>query len=212
MKYLRWVLWAAVFIALAMIYFTLPDAETVDSLGDQDLANGESRASGLAKDESPLAGRQVVPFKLTERSGEEFDSEDLEDQVWIASFFFTSCPADCIKLNTAIADLDAQLADLPLTFVSITVHPEYDTPERLRPYAERFGADPQRWLFLTGPMDEIRHLANESFLVSAEPRTHSVRMFLIDKNGQVQGMYSASEERELEELKQKIDELLEGTT
>ena len=61
-------------------------------------------------------------------------------------------------------------------------------------------------------MDEIRRVANESFLVSAEPGTHSVRMFLVDSNGRVQGMYSAEDERDLAKLKRKIDELLEATS
>lgn len=203
-----------VFLGLAIMVITRvypPDTEAIPSSG---AANGETAANGdeAQSAQAKLVDRPVAPFTLTERSGEVFESDSLKGEVWVASFFFTSCAADCITLNNTIARLDEELADRQIRFVSISVHPEFDTPEQLRQYAQRFKADSHRWLFLTGPMDEIRRLANESFLVSAEPATHSPRMFLVDQKGRVQGAYSAQQDHDLEKLKRRIDELLEETS
>lgn len=157
-----------------------------------------------------IIGRQVQPFKLTERSGREFDSQELEGQVWVASFFFSSCPGACIKMNNTIAHLQEELKDTgaKVKFVSISVDPDNDSPEVLQKYANHFGADPDRWLFLTGPADEIRRLANDDFQVAFGRSSHSDRLMLVDRHGKVQGAYSAIEDASMVLLKRKLAELI----
>jgi cytochrome oxidase Cu insertion factor (SCO1/SenC/PrrC family) len=104
----------------------------------------------------PAIDQEIGHFQLTERSGQTFDSDELRGQVWVASFFFADCPGACLKMNNSIAELQTELADQPVRFVSITVDPAKDTPERLREYAQHYQADASRWVFLTGEMDAIR--------------------------------------------------------
>src|SRR5437773_1019074 len=96
----------------------------------------------------------VGEFELTERSGRKFNSKELLGEIWVASFFFGSCPSQCPMMNNQIADqIAGDLASEPVKFVSISVDPKVDSPRRLAEYAELYTKprriDPQRWLFLT---------------------------------------------------------------
>jgi cytochrome oxidase Cu insertion factor (SCO1/SenC/PrrC family) len=158
-----------------------------------------------------IVGRQVQPFKLTERSGREFDSHELEGQVWVASFFFSSCPGACIQMNNTLARLQEEFKDSGVKFVSITVDPANDNPEKLQQYAQHFGADPQTWLFLTGPEEEIRRLSTEDFQVAYGPSVHSDRLMVVDRHGKVQGAYRATEDAQMVLLKRKLSQMLKDT-
>jgi protein SCO1/2 len=152
--------------------------------------------------------KRVVDFLLIDQNGKPVKAEDLHGKVWIAAFFFSNCPAACLTLNQTLAKLQKELPDFDVKVVSITVDPEHDTPQRLREYAARFGADSKRWKFLTGPMDEIKRLAADSFQVAAAPGVHTDRFMLVDRDGMVRGSYRGGEEAQLAALKRKANELL----
>ncbi len=195
--------WPLVFWALVMVGMALLFGLRLYQQGQR----GPAPAKLVVDRSEPPPGIQVSPFSLTERSGQTFQSESLKGQVWVASFFFTKCPGACLRLNSSIASLREQLKDLPVTFVSITVDPETDTPETLRKYAEHYNADPEHWLFLTGSLDEIRALAENSFQVSVERVTHSDRLILVDRDGRVLGTYRGTEDQQVELLKRRLNEL-----
>jgi cytochrome oxidase Cu insertion factor (SCO1/SenC/PrrC family) len=155
----------------------------------------------------PLYGYQVEPFQLTDQSGEPFDSKQLDGQVWVASFFFSSCPGACLKMNNTIARLQEEMRDTGVRFVSITVDPEYDTPEELEKYARHYGADSQRWTFLTGPEADLKRVAMEQFKVAFGRGTHSEKFFIVDGGGTVRGGYRSTEDAQIILLKRKVKEL-----
>ncbi len=108
-------------------------------------------------------------FSLIERSGRRVEASDLRGMVWIATFIYTHCTDTCPLQSARMARLQADLGGAPdLRLVSITVDPARDTPEVLARYAARFGADPARWLFLTGEKAAILHLAREGFRLGVE--------------------------------------------
>jgi protein SCO1/2 len=107
---------------------------------------------------------QVPEFSLIERSGRQITPADLRGKVWIVDFFYTECPDTCPLQSAHMARLQDELAQEPdARLVSISVDPEHDTPEVLAEYAARYGADPDRWLFLTGSKDTIYQLAVDGF-------------------------------------------------
>ncbi len=76
---------------------------------------------------------------------------DLLGKVWIASFVFTRCTAGCPQISTTMKRLQGDLSGYPdVRLVTFTVDPEHDDPGELSRYADAYGADPERWLFLTG--------------------------------------------------------------
>jgi protein SCO1/2 len=107
---------------------------------------------------------RVPDFALVERSGRQITRADLLGKVWIVNFFYTECPDVCPLESTHMARLQHELAQAPdVRLVSISVDPEHDTPEVLAEYASRYGADPERWLLLTGPREAIHQLAIHGF-------------------------------------------------
>ena len=125
-------------------------------------------APGAASAHPPVYG--LVPaFSLIERSGRRVVASDLRGKVWIATFIYTHCTDTCPLQSARMARLQADLRSAPdIRLVSITVDPARDTPQVLTRYAARFGADPARWLFLTGEKAAILHLAREGFRLGVE--------------------------------------------
>jgi len=112
-----------------------------------------------------LADYGLVPdFRLTERGGSTVTLADLRGKVWLANFIYTECTETCPLQSLQVQRLQKEfVGSADIRFVSITVDPGHDTPEVLRRYAERYGADPGRWLFLTGPKPAIYGLAKDGF-------------------------------------------------
>lgn len=141
----------------------------------------------------------VPAFALTDQDGKPTTNADLAGKVWIASFVFTRCNGPCPAVTATVAKLQADLKDvLDVRFVTFTVDPKRDKPEELKRYAERYGADPAKWLFLTGPQDELHTLMVKGFKVhaaaipNAEPGKefdHSSRLVLVNKAGTICGYY-----------------------
>ncbi len=176
---------------------------------------GSTQESRLALATADEAYRLVIDsdppleeFTLTERSGREFDSASMNGKVWIASFFFTSCPGDCLTLNRRIAELHEELAASEVTFVSISCDPATDTPEVMSKYADHFKADPDRWLFLTGDLAYVVRVANDVFNVAVATKTHTDRMILVDRDGRNVGTYRATVDAEMAGLRRNLDKLL----
>ncbi|NDC64239.1 MAG: SCO family protein [Planctomycetia bacterium] len=153
--------------------------------------------------ESPAA---AVSFTLTDQRGEPFDSASLAGRVWLGSVFFSACPGPCYRENQAIADLLRKFPDL--VAVSLTCDPDNDTPEVLRRYADRFEADASRWKLLTGDMQVIRKVANESFLLPAEVGVHSERGVVFDRRGRLRGGYHLLQPDRVAQLEKLIREVL----
>jgi protein SCO1/2 len=143
----------------------------------------------------------VPDFALTERSGETKGLADLRGKVWVADFFYTTCPGICPMLSSRLATLQEKFAANPdVRLVSIATDPAKDTPAALKAYAERFKAGPN-WLFLTGDKAVIFDLANKGFKLSVteernnpEPVTHSTKLVLVDRTGMIRGFYEGAGE------------------
>lgn len=131
----------------------------------------------------------IREFHLYERSGKKFFSRDMTGQVWIANFFFSTCPGICQKQNEYLSGLQDRLQNHPATIVSITTDPNTDTPEVLSSYARKFGADDNKWLFLTGEDRLIRRISSEFFKAPAGADHHSSLLFVVDRWGNVRGSF-----------------------
>jgi protein SCO1/2 len=155
-------------------------------------------------------------FALTERSGQTVRLADFAGKVWVADFFYTTCPGPCPMLTSRFSDVQKALGTEPdVRLVSISVDPEKDTTEVLKAYAERFKAG-EHWLFLTGKKDDISSLARDGFKLpladaTAEgaPIIHTTRLILVDKTGTVRGFYEGATESGVQEVVRDIRRLLE---
>jgi cytochrome oxidase Cu insertion factor (SCO1/SenC/PrrC family) len=180
--------------------------------------------------QAPDIDYPVGDFTLTERSGRPVSRDDLRGKVWAASFVFTRCTGPCPQVTATMARLQGELAPYgdDVRLVTFTVDPEHDDPAELRRYADRFGADPKRWLFLTGKEKDVYRLLREGFHVPVDKTDsddpgqavdHSPRIALVDRRGRVRGYYWGISlptdddplkefEDNLERLKRKVAELV----
>jgi cytochrome oxidase Cu insertion factor (SCO1/SenC/PrrC family) len=135
-------------------------------------------------------GPPITDFELTERSGKPFRSAEMAGKVWVATYFFTTCPGTCLKVNQNIQFLN-QLPELKdVTWVSITCDPDNDTLAELRKYADGLHADPERWLFCRGPIEYTQRVA-KGMSVALIRQGHQDRAIVFDKAGKIRGNFDA---------------------
>ncbi|MEX1189485.1 MAG: SCO family protein [Bacteroidia bacterium] len=158
--------------------------------------------------------KSIPEFEFIDQNGQAFGSSNLKDKIYVANFFFTSCPSICPAMQTLmkkVQDTDdfQKLNDFKL--VSFTVDPETDTSEELKKFAERVGADEGRWYFLTGEKQKIYDLAYTGFMANAMEDEnadggflHSDMILLIDRDKHIRGIYEGTS---LKDVKRLIDEI-----
>ncbi len=157
--------------------------------------------------EPPEVMFEVPAFELVDQDGAVFSSETMRGDVWVASFFFTSCPSICPRITKSMMELQTRLdeADVNVHLVSFSVDPENDTPEVLKRYAGTAGADEQRWRFVTGPLKDMEALVVGGFKTAMDPKqregdvgmydiAHTTKLVLIDQDGGVRGYYNTDPE------------------
>ncbi len=148
---------------------------------------------------------QVGSFTLTNQLSEVVSASDLAGQVWVADIVFTRCAGPCPRMTDEMSKLQQTFAGTPLRFVTLTTDPDYDTPEVLAAYGQKFSAEPDRWWFLTGAKSEIARLAVEGLKLTALEKEendrlngadlfiHSTIFVVVDKRGRVRGVFESLE-------------------
>lgn len=160
----------------------------------------------------------VPAFTLTTQDNKPLSLNDLKGKIWLVDLIFTNCAGTCPMLSARMASIQAAIVKTPpsVQLVSISVDPNNDTPPVLSAYAKKYGADPNRWTFLTGKVSTIYTVARDGFhltLDSAhedihEPITHSERLVLVDRNGNIRGYYNGTEEDAQGKVLADLGELL----
>lgn len=164
----------------------------------------------------PVLG-EVPPFELVNRDGDRVSRRDLLGAPWVANFIFTRCALSCPRMTARMVQLRQMLpADRRLVRVSFSVDPVYDTPAVLQRYAESWGIEDSRWLFLTGARESVEALVRDGFRLILEPSPpadqasplepilHSTRFVLVDAGGAVRGYYDVTRGEEMTRLVREL--------
>ena len=185
-----------------------------------------AKGGSAASRDLPVLG-QLPEFSLVERGGEKIELADLRGKVWVANFVFTNCTGPCPLLSAQMQSLQGPTVGLPnVRLVSISVDPDRDTPEALSAYADRFGADPDRWMFLTGHRHAVYGLIREGFKLGVQAAggehrehseagqiLHSLRFALVDTRGRLRRYYDGTDpqlgDRLLPDVKRLAEEGIE---
>jgi len=158
----------------------------------------------------------VPDFHLTNQNGETVSQNTLDGKIYVANFFFASCPGVCPKMTDEVKSVQDEFKKNDnVLFVSHTVDPEHDSLPVLKAFAEKHGADLGKWFFVTGNRDSIYDLAIKGYLVPAAEDAraeggflHSQDLLLIDKEKRIRGIYDSMEPEEIKRLKDEIKVLL----
>ena len=144
--------------------------------------------------------RKVPEFIFKNQDNRFISNEDFLGKVYVAEFFFTSCPSICIEMNQNMKILDEDFSDRDdFGIASFTIDPITDTPKVLKEYSERLNVKSQNWHFLTGKIDDVYELSNSGFNIFAgvNPAVaggfeHQGFFALIDKNGYIRSRRDAN--------------------
>ncbi len=157
----------------------------------------------------PILG-QLPDFRLTDETGQPFDSRSLNGHVWVANFIYTTCKGPCPMMSSQMHLVQTSTADTPeVRLISFTVDPAHDTPAVLAEYAKHFKYDPARWHFLTGEMARLNDLGLHGFKLNGVDGqlSHSTRFVLVDRGQRIRGYYLTSEDRFLPRLVHDVRQL-----
>lgn len=168
--------------------------------------------TGLDGDTIPFV---IGDFEFTDQNGQAVTKETLRGKVYVANFFFTSCPDVCPLMNTNLSIVVDKYRQNPyVMFLSHSVDPATDSVNVLKDYANRFKADNKQWLFVTGPKSELYRVAQEDYRVTATTGKnpvdfiHSEKLVLIDKDFRIRGYFDGLDFNETKELMDAIRILL----
>jgi protein SCO1 len=168
-------------------------------------------ACGCERTPEPLPELVQVPdFSLVSHRGEPFEGSDMDGQVWVVDFIFTSCVTFCPRMTERMRGLRGDLASTGVRFLSISVDPEHDTAEVLTSYARKNDALHDDWVFLTGDTGEVTRTVVRGFRTPMGERVphgddgaydilHAQHFLLVDRNRTVRGYYRTDAEN-LEQL------------
>jgi protein SCO1/2 len=146
----------------------------------------------------------------TERSGRAMRTSDLKGRFVVADFIFTYCGGPCPAMSGRMNALaEATKAAKDLVLVTFTVDPDKDTPAELAKYADRFGADKERWLFLHCERPALQEIAYDHLKIVTDRNdlfTHSTQFVVADRTGRIRAYYSPlSDKKWLEKLQADLD-------
>ncbi len=142
---------------------------------------------------------RIPPFELINQNGEKFTEENLDGKIYVADFFFTTCPGICPKMTSNMALLqDEFLNDPEILLLSHSVTPKIDDVEVLKSYAEVKGINSDKWHLLTGDRETIYNLGRKSYFVEEDQGLekdideflHTENFVLIDKSRHIRGIYN----------------------
>jgi len=165
-------------------------------------------------------GHKIKPFKFTNQYNELIELKEVEECVFVAEYFFTTCPTICPIMNKQMQRVQKYFTnEKQFKILSFTVHPEVDTVEQLLRYAKKHNAVKNQWHFLTGSKKQLYESARKSFflLKPAEVKNqgdvgsdfiHTNNFVLVDKFLQIRGYYDGTNPKEIDKLIRDAENLI----
>ena len=164
----------------------------------------------------------VKSFSFINQSGDTVTKNTTSGRVYIANYFFVTCHGICPHMNGNVKKLYQEFKEnKELLFLSHTCQPEDDSIPVLAKYADSIGSDGLRWQFLTGNKLDLYNMARESYHID-DPKNnvgkiedqflHSQFLALVDRSGQVRGIYDGLKEKEMKQLETDISDLLKESS
>lgn len=160
---------------------------------------------------------KIADFSFINQDGEVVTNSSVQGKVYVADFFFTTCPTICPTMKAQMLRVYEEFKENPnFQILSHSIDPTHDTQEVLKEYSQRIGIeDASTWHFLTGEQEKIFEIGQTSYLTTAmedqnEPGgfLHSGAFILIDQRGRIRGLYDGTKEDQVNRLIKDIPKLL----
>ena len=160
---------------------------------------------------------RISDFSLLNQNGNNVTQEDYKNKIYVADFFFTTCPDICPIMTGNMLYLQENLKDTNVMLASFSVTPKIDTVEVLKEYSTLKGVDDSRWNLMTGNKKQIYDLARKSYLVAkAIPDVknhgmiHTENFVLVDRDKRIRGYYDGTNIEDMDKLLDDIQILIKS--
>lgn len=160
---------------------------------------------------------KIPPFSLIDQDSNIVTNATFDDKLYVADFFFTSCPSICPKMKEQMLRIYNRFReDDRVALLSHTIDPKHDTVPVLHAYGEKLGISADKWHLVTGTKEEIYALAKDYFIaVEEDPSVaggyvHSGGFLMVDWNGHIRGHYDGTKPQAVTELMDDMETLLDG--
>ena len=144
---------------------------------------------------------KIAPFSFTNQNGKKVTEQDYNNKIYVADFFFTTCPTICPKMTENMGQLQNEfLEDSQIKFISFSVTPQIDSVQQLKKYAIEKGVNDSKWNLVTGNKKEIYSLARKSYLAVKDDgdggqfdMIHTENFILVDPEKRIRGFYDGTD-------------------
>ncbi len=201
-------------VSLAAFLFLAACSSTENRLpimGERDVITKEVDGKTV----TDTAYYQIPGFRFTNQDSLPVTDKTFDGKIYVADFFFITCPTICPKMKTQMKRVYDQFKSNPdVMLLSYTIDPKHDTPAVLKEFATSLGITGSQWQFATGPKEEIFKTGKSYMVVAQEDAgapgglLHSGHFVLVDKEKHVRGMYDGTTEEGADKLMADIDRLL----
>jgi len=155
----------------------------------------------------------IADFSLTNQNGKIVSQADYADKIYIADFFFTTCPTICPIMTKNMVDIQNRTQN-DVLLLSHSVTPKIDSVAQLKKYALEKGVDDTKWNLVTGDKKQIYELARKSYLAvkidgdgGPFDMIHTENFILVDKQKRIRGFYDGTNTEEIERLLKDLEVL-----
>jgi len=150
----------------------------------------------------------ISDFAFTNQNGKIITQKDYKGKIYVADFFFTTCPTICPMMTDNMVWLQEKIKNNPkVMLLSHSVTPDIDSVPVLKAYAQRKGVLDSKWNLVTGDKKDIYYIARKSYLAvktgnSSElyDMVHTENFVLVDEKRRVRGFYDGTKREEVEKL------------
>ena len=160
---------------------------------------------------------RIADFSLINQNGRTITQKDFKGKIYVADFFFTSCPTICITMTDNLLKVQEKIKKNPnVMLLSHSVTPKIDSVAKLKEYALENGIIDQKWHLVTGEKKKIYELARKSYLAVKDygdggpfDMIHTENFILIDPDRRIRGFYDGTDFREVERLLEELEILIQ---
>lgn len=200
-------------IILALFYGALKPKKTLKIYNPSDV-NPElvdTTVQYIARD------HKIADFAFVNQNGDTITQDDYKGKIYVADFFFTTCPTICPIMTTNMVWLQNQIKDNPkVMLLSHSVTPDIDSVPVLKEYAKKKGVIDSKWNLVTGDKKDIYYIARKSYLAVKTANTselydmvHTENFILVDQKGRIRGFYNGTNLDKDVEGEKNMQQLLE---
>ncbi len=160
----------------------------------------------------------VQPFAFVNQDGNIITNKEVEGKVYVAEYFFTTCPGICPKMNNNLRKVYDTFKDREdFRILSHTCQPEVDSVSLLKKYADSMGVNTSKWIFLTGRKDSLYNMARVSYTIDDPVNNlksidddflHTQFWALVNKEGKVKKVYDGLKQSEVNAMIKQIKRML----